>query len=58
MNEYDWLIDAFNHLNLARHELMCNMPDDEAYQDIDRKMKLVMDKIDLVMAMLREKEQC
>ena len=55
MKETDWLIDVHNHLNLARHELLQREPNvntDEA----DRLMSLAMEKVDMVITMLREKK--
>jgi len=54
MKETDWLIDVNNHLNLAQHELLqrdFNVNTREAY----RLMSLAMEKVNLVIAMLREK---
>ncbi len=55
MQETDWLIDVHNHLNLAQHELIqfeANTNTTEA----DRLIHLAMDKIDLVIQLLREKQ--
>ena len=50
MKETDWLIDVHNHLNLAQHELFVNP--EESYKLI----WLAMEKVDLVIEMLREKK--
>jgi len=50
MKETDWLIDVHNHLNLARHELFVSP--EESYKLIS----LAMDKVNMVITMLREKK--
>jgi len=55
MKETDWLIDVHNHINLARHELLQREPNVNTYE-ADRLMSLAMEKVDMVITMLREKK--
>lgn len=55
MEETDWLLDAHNHLNLAQHELLQRKPNRNT-KEADRLIWIAMDKINLVIALLREKK--
>jgi hypothetical protein len=55
MEETDWLIDAHNHLNLAQHELIQRRLNKNT-KEADRLIWLAMDKINMVIALLREKK--
>ena len=55
LKETDWLIDVHNHLNLARHELL-QRESNENTDEADRLMSLAMDKVNMVITMLREKK--
>jgi hypothetical protein len=55
MEETDWLIDAHNHLNLAQHELIQRRLNKNT-READRLIWIAMDKINLVIALLREKK--
>ena len=55
MKETDWLIDVHNHLNLAQHELIQREPNVNT-EKADRLISLAMEKVDMVITMLREKK--
>lgn len=55
MEETDWLMDAHNHLNLAQHELIQRRLNKNT-READRLIWIAMDKINMVIALLREKK--